>query len=352
MPTPTPSPLLPLLSDYLAHLRARACAGGTIRNATLYLGRFVAWLGERGVEDAREVTRPMLEAYQRQLYAYRKADGHPLAVLGQHVRLTTVQGFFRWLARERHLDANPAADLDLPRVGRRLPRAVLTAAEAETVLALPDVREPMGLRDRAILETLYSTGIRRRELCALKLEDIDLERGTVFVREGKGRKDRLLPLGWRAAEWVRRYLERARGKLLAGPEDRAAFLGRDGGPITQGALGNLVHAYVKKSGIGKPGSCHLFRHAMATLMLEGGADIRHIQQMLGHARLTTTEIYTHVNIAHLLEVHRLTHPAEKRRQKAASAPDAAGAGEAAPRAPERVKRGLAAFFPAAQAAGC
>jgi integrase/recombinase XerD len=306
------APLRPLLSDYLAHQQARACAEGTVRNSTLYLGNFVDWLAERGIGDAREVTRSLLERYQRHLYAYRKKDGQPLAVAGQHVRLTTIQGFFRWLARERYLEANPAADLELPRVGRRLPRAVLTAHEAETVLGLTAIATAAGLRDRALLEVLYSTGMRRREVCKLRLDDVDLERGTVLVREGKGRKDRLLPLGRRAAWWLCAYVETARGQLQAGPDARTVFLGRDGQGITPGVVGNLVHAYIQQSGIGKTGSCHLFRHAMATLMLEGGADIRYIQQMLGHARLSTTEIYTHVNIAHLVDVHRRCHPAEQR----------------------------------------
>ena len=306
------APLRPLLGDYLAHQQARACAEGTLRNGALYLGNFVDWLAERGVTDGREVTRSLLERYQRHLYAYRKKDGQPLAVMGQHVRLTTIQGFFRWLARERYLEANPAADLELPRVGRRLPRAILTAHEAETVIGLTELTTAAGQRDRAMLEVLYSTGMRRRELCNLKLDDADLERGTVMIREGKGRKDRLLPLGRRAAWWLRSYLENARAQLQAGPDARVIFIGRDGQGITRGVVGNLVHAYIKKSGIGKSGSCHLFRHAMATLMLEGGADIRYIQQMLGHARLGTTEIYTHVNIAHLLDVHRRSHPAEQR----------------------------------------
>ena len=142
-----------------------------------------------------ETTRLLLELYQQQLCAYRKRDGQPLAVMGQHVRLTTIQGFFRWLTRQLYLAANPAADLELPRVGHRLPRAVLTAAEAETVLAQTNPSTPLGLRDRAIMEVLYSTGIRRKELCGLQLDDLDVERSTVLVRQGKGPKDRMLPLG-------------------------------------------------------------------------------------------------------------------------------------------------------------
>ena len=252
----------------------------------------------------------MLERYQRVLFHHRKRDGAPLSVAGQHVRLTTIQGFFKWLRRKYYITANPAADLELPRVEKRLPRQVLTAHEAEQILNQPDLSTPVGLRDRAILEILYSTGMRRKELTGLRLYDLDLERGTVMIREGKGKKDRLLPIGARAAAWLNKYLEEARPKLIVQRDEREVFLCVSGRGLTPGVLGHVVHDYVKASGIAKNGSCHLFRHAMATLMLENGADLRYVQQMLGHARLTTTEIYTHVNIQKLVEVHRLTHPAK------------------------------------------
>ena len=251
----------------------------------------------------------MLERYQRVLFHHRKQDGQPLSFAGQHVRLTTIQGFFKWLCRKYYITANPAADLELPKVEKRLPRQVLTAHEAEQILSLPDLATPVGIRDRAILEILYSTGMRRKELTGLCLYDLDLERGTVMIREGKGKKDRLLPIGQRAAAWLDKYLEEARSKLVVEPDEREIFLCVSGRGLTPGVLGNVVHEYVKRSGIGKLGSCHLFRHAMATLMLENGADLRYVQQMLGHARLNTTEIYTHITIQKLIEVHRLTHPA-------------------------------------------
>ncbi|MBD5778286.1 site-specific tyrosine recombinase XerC [Pelagicoccus sp. NFK12] len=301
-----------LLRDYCEHLETRNFASGTVRNAKLYIGGFADWLGERGVEDARLVTKPMLERYQRHLFRYRKKNGEPLSFGNQHVRLTTIRGFFKWLCRRDVLLANPAADLEMPKVGQRLPKAVLTAREVEQVLNVPDLSTPVGVRNRAILETLYSSGIRRKELANLRLDDVDLERGTVLVRKGKGDKDRLLPLGRRAAAWVRKYVEEARGQIAFKDGDKALFLSNSGIPITPGILGNLVRSLVAKAEIGKTGSCHLFRHAMATLMLEGGADLRHVQEMLGHARLNTTEIYTHVSIGKLIEAHRLSHPAEAR----------------------------------------
>jgi integrase/recombinase XerD len=299
-----------LLNEYCRWMEARNYASGTLDNARLYIGRFIDWLAERGVTRAQDVTRPMLERYQRVLFHHRKPDGLPLSFAGQHVRLTTIQGFFKWLCRKYHLTANPAADLELPKVEKRLPRQVLTAHEAEQILNQPDLATPLGLRDRAILEILYSTGMRRKELAGLRLYDLDLERGTVMIREGKGKKDRLLPLGARAAAWLNKYLEEARARLVVEPDEREVFLCVSGKGLTPGVLGNLVHDYVKQSGVGKVGSCHLFRHAMATLMLENGADLRYVQQMLGHARLNTTEIYTHVNIQKLIEVHRLSHPAK------------------------------------------
>lgn len=299
-----------LLEEYCQWMETRNYASGTIHNARLYIGRFADWLAERGVLRAPDVTRPMLERYQRVLFHHRKPDGQPLSFAGQHVRLTTIQGFFKWLCRKYYLTANPAADLDLPKVEKRLPRQVLTAHEAEQILSQPDLATPVGIRDRALLEILYSTGMRRKELAGLRLYDLDLGRGTVMIREGKGKKDRLLPLGARAAAWLNKYLEEARPKLVVEPDEREVFLCVSGKGLTPGVLGHVVHGHVEASGINKNGSCHLFRHAMATLMLENGADLRYVQQMLGHARLNTTEIYTHVNIQKLIEVHSQTHPAK------------------------------------------
>jgi integrase/recombinase XerD len=159
------------------------------------------------------------------------------------------------------------------------------------------------------LETFYSTGMRRMELLGLKLYDLDQERGTIFIRQGKGKKDRMIPLGERAFVWVRKYLDDARPTLSLTPDDGTVFLTNAGLAFEANRLTQLVRDYVDLAEIGKTGSCHLFRHTCATLMLEGGADIRFIQQMLGHAKLETTQIYTQVSIRQLKEVHTRTHPA-------------------------------------------
>jgi integrase/recombinase XerD len=192
---------------------------------------------------------------------------------------------------------------------------VLTATEAELVLMQPNIHDALGLRDRAILETFYSTGMRRLELATLKLWDLDLPRATATIRLGKGKKDRFIPLGDRCAAWITKYIAESRSKLVSEPDDKTVFLSNAGEPFSLDHLSDLVRMHVVASGIGKRGACHLFRHTMATLMLEGGADIRYIQAMLGHADLKTTQIYTHVAIRQLQEIHRATHPAKLERDK-------------------------------------
>ncbi len=159
-----------------------------------------------------------------------------------------------------------------------------------------------------MLEVFYANGIRRKELKSLKIYDIDLERQTLLVREGKGKKDRVVPLGARACSWLERYLDEDRPKLSREPDEGDLFISKDGQALDLKHISALVSDYIAKAGINKKGSCHLFRHTMATLMLEGGADIRFIQQMLGHSRLESTQIYTQVSIKALQEVHARTHP--------------------------------------------
>ena len=176
------------------------------------------------------------------------------------------------------------------------------------MLAMPNLRTAKGIRDRAMLETFYSTGIRRMELINLKLFDLDTERGTLMVRMGKGKKDRMIPIGARASAWIVKYRDDVRPQFASGTDDGVLFLTRFGESFTPNRLTTLVRDYVEGANIGKKGSCNLFRHTMATLMLENGADIRFIQAMLGHAELTTTELYTQVSIRHLKAIHTATHP--------------------------------------------
>lgn len=294
---------------YLQALAVQQFCETTLRARTQDLARFVEWCDERGLETPATITKPILERFQRHLFYYRKTNGEPLSSERQGVFLQHLKGFFRWLAQNNHLLYNPAADLVLPRKRQRVLRDPLTVEEIATVLQSLDVSDPIGLRDRALLEAFYSTGLRRAELLGLTLYDIDARRGTVFVRQGKGRKDRVVPIGERAIAWVQRYVEEARPQLVSDPAQRRLFLDEQGRPPSLNAITLRVRKLFDDAGIIKRGACHLFRHTMATQMLENGADVRFVQEMLGHASLQTTQHYTHVSIAKLKAIHAATHPA-------------------------------------------
>ncbi len=310
------------LPAFLENLATLNYSGATIRDRALGLGAFFEWLAERGVTDAGEVTRPMIERYQRWLHHYRQKSGKPLAIGSQIGRLLPIKAFFRWAVRQNLVLSNPASDLEMPRAERRLPKIILTAAETEKILGVPDLKTPVGLRDRAMMEVLYSTGMRRMELAGLSLYDLHEERGVLLIRLGKGKKDRMCPMGERAFAWVRKYIDEARPQLIDGRDDGTLFLSEHGGRMETRRLSALVRERINAADLGKRGSCHLFRHTCATLMLENGADVRFIQQLLGHADLSTTHIYTQVSIRALKEVHTRTHPGKMK-------PDAQG-DEAAP----------------------
>jgi integrase/recombinase XerD len=297
-----------LVEEFLESLLVRGYAEKTVENRRYNLTYLILWLADRGVRRPGEVTKPMLDRYQRAVFHHRKPDGTPLSFRSQVQRLTPVRALFRWLARENRILYNPASELELPNAERRLPAAVLSQGEAEAILAVPDLHDPLGLRDRAMLELFYATGIRRGELARLRVFDLDVERLVLAVRQGKGKKDRMIPTGQRAAAWIARYLTDVRPRLVVEPDDGILFLTVDGTVFSLDRLTGLVADYVKRSGVGKPGACHLFRHTMATLMLEGGADIRFIQQMLGHADISTTQIYTQVSLRQLRAIHAATHP--------------------------------------------
>ena len=295
--------------EFLAWSEATGCTEATILTRKQSLRVFLVWCAERSIGRPQELTLPMLERYQRYLFHYRKSDGAPLGYVSQRSRLIPLKSFFRWLTRSRHILYNPASELVLPRPPKKLPRHVLTTPEIEAILAACDLETLPGIRDRAVIETLYSSGVRRMEAARLRVYDVDLEGGTLFVREGKGRRDRMVPIGARACAWVAKYLAEVRPALLAEPDEGFLFLTDYGEPFVGERLGYLVRSAIERAGFTFPGSCHLFRHAMATHMLENGADIRYIQAILGHAELSTTQVYTQVSIRQLKAIHTATHPA-------------------------------------------
>ena len=300
---------------YVEHLKTINYAVQGVKYKHACLRWFIEWCRERGIDRIEMITRPVLQRYQRYLHYAVNRHGKPLTTSTQCNRLTAVRTWFQFLMRENLLLYNPASEMEYPKREKRLPKHTLTAEEAELVLAQPDLETPKGIRDRAILEVLYSTGIRRAELLNLACHDVSASSGVLAIRQGKGKKDRFVPIGERALVWVEKYRDDVRPlhALPAGADN--LFLEITGIKIDPHVVGRAVKKYVKQSGIEKTGSCHLFRHTMATLMLENGADIRFIQQMLGHALLSTTEIYTHVAIHKLKQIHTLTHPGKLAKRK-------------------------------------
>ena len=314
----SPNSLRSLLERFLNWLTTHHYSAATVRLRREDLERFVLWTEARDLVRATAVTMDVLERYQRHLFAYRKANGMPLSVASQSRILVSLRALFRWMHRGGVIDTNPASDLVGPHRVRRLPACVLTAQEAEIVLAQPNLHTLTGVRDRAILETLYSTGIRRSEVAALRLSDLDRERGMVTIRSGKGGHDRIIAIGERALAWIDRYLLDSRPEFSSGPVGDIIFLNRWGRPFEPHGISCLVRRFIKAANLGKSGSCHALRHTCATVMLDHGADIRYIQQQLGHQLLSTTQIYTQVSDHRLKEVHSSCHPAARIRRSDAA----------------------------------
>ena len=307
------------LIDCLEWHRARQFSADTIKNRRIELGYFIDWCEERSITNPSEVSRAMLERYRQHVFHYRRKDtGEPLSFQTQTKRLISVRVFFQWMTRQHRLLYNPASELELPRQAKRLPRHLLTIAEIEQLLNAIDTEEPSGLaiRDRAMLETLYSTGMRRGELVNLRFDDLDIARGTVMIRQGKGKRDRVVPIGERAIRWIERYRDQVRERYVDGIDTGFIFLAKHGEPMQGKQLSVVVKRTIEAASLERfqtvhpNAACHLFRHACATHMLEAGADIRYIQALLGHANLATTEVYTQVSILQLKAVHERTHPAK------------------------------------------
>lgn len=300
-----------LLAATRAHLRALATAHlapATLASRRVHLARGLRWFAADGTTAVGQIGIAALDAVVDAMAAHRTNRGRPLSATTVASFLTTLRQFLRWGATDGVFPPGLADRLGRPRMPERLPSAVLSARDVARLLARVVLRGPMGIRDRTILELLYAVGIRRSELTALDLGHIDLERAVLYVRDGKGRRDRLLPLTPRVLHWLQRYLREARPRLARGGSPDALFLSARGVRVQPKRLTCQLHGHVVRGGSGKSGSCHIFRHTAATLMHDRGADIRDLQHWLGHRSLATTQLYTRVSVERLREVVRKTHP--------------------------------------------
>lgn len=220
--------------------------------------------------------------------------------------ISVLRGFYRWLADEGMLPGNPLEDMESPRTTRSLPE-VLSVDEVDSLLNQPDLSNPVGMRDKAMLELLYATGLRVSELTNLDLNSINMEAGFVVVF-GKGAKQRIVPMGQTALQWMRRYLEESRARLLGNNRSPLAFVSQWGRGMTRQGFWKIIKKYALKAGIRKNISPHTLRHSFASHLLEGGADLRSVQSLLGHVDISTTQIYTHVTRERLKRIHARYHP--------------------------------------------
>ncbi len=301
-----------LVEDFLQYLRhERGQAEHTQRTYKALLDRFIAWAGTRGIRDWRAVDLAHLTAFlqherQRPLARPPTRPARRLSGESLYLQIAALRAFFRFCERERLLPANPAEHLSLPRRWQRMPKA-LTDEEIARLLQLPPDPTPADLCDQAVLELAYASGLRLAELRHLRLEQLHLEAGFVTVL-GKGHKERVVPVGRPAVAALRRYLEAGRPQLVRPRSPGTVFLTRRGTPFAQVTLWWRIKRRARRAGITRNVTPHMLRHSFATHLLEHGADLRVIQELLGHANLGTTEVYTHVTGTRLREVHRRFHP--------------------------------------------
>jgi integrase/recombinase XerD len=296
--SPTPETLIDRFLNYLQV--EKGLSKRTLEAYSHDIIRFRNFLAENKSTSFSEEDTPLI---LKHLILLRKSG---LAARSRARHLVAIRGFYRFLVQEKILRNDPARLIDLPKSGLKLPQ-VLSLAEIELLINTPDTAKPIGLRDAAMLELLYAAGLRVSELINLKLQNINLEAGFVRVF-GKGSKERIVPIGIYAQEKINEYLKTVRSRRLTHAPSPYLFVARAGNPMTRQGFWKLLRRYAIKAGLGKKVTPHSLRHSFASHLLEGGADLRAVQVMLGHVDISTTQIYTHVTRDHLKKLHQKYHP--------------------------------------------
>jgi integrase/recombinase XerD len=306
------------LEALLDELRVRWYSKQLHKQVRAVLLRFFAFLRVKRVRDLRAVGEAHVIEYARIVAGTKTAKGTLYTAATQRSYMMTVQRLFRYLERQGVILQDPTLNLVLPS-WKKLPKAVLNQAHARRLIANPDTLTPRGKRDRALLELLYGTAIRVGECERIDLKDLDFARAQLMIRSGKGRKDRVVPVVGRAAVALDVYLRESRPELVKDPREGALFITSWGTRLNTKRIQDLVRTNAKAAGIDIRVTPHTLRHGCATHLLQGGADVRHVQKLLGHTRVQTTAIYTHVDTKDLARVMEKAHPRErawKRRQNA------------------------------------
>lgn len=300
-----------LIERYRQQLEILNFSPRTVTGRLVHLRRFAAFLGQQNITEITTITSGTVADHQRDLFYLPTSRGTARSVSYQNQSMHALRSFFRFLKTEGYVAQDVAESLPLARTPHTLPRTILTPEEARKVIETPDTGCLLGYRDRTILETFYATGIRKSELMNLTANDVNLEEGVLRINGGKFNKDRVVPLTRLASSFLETYLKAIRPALLQGRVSDRVFISQRAGPLSKNALGELVEKYARMAGLSKHVTCHIWRHSCATHLVQNKANLRHVQELLGHRDLSTTERYLHLTIADLKEAHRQFHPREK-----------------------------------------
>jgi integrase/recombinase XerD len=296
---------------FLEWLKVKAFTPATRKSYRIYVNKFLKYLESENIESLDTITPSVVYNYQTHLYYAETKAGKTLSVLTQHNALIVVKTFFSFLLETEKITMDPSSGLALPKKPQTLP-SVMTLEEVMRMLDAPDTQQKIGFRNRTVLEILYATGMRVSELIGLVLYDVNLASEEILIRLGKGGKERIVPIGEITREYLQEYIKTIRPHLVKNPAEQALIVSKSGQRMNHVDLLMMIRECAKKAGLERRITPHTFRHTCATHMLQGGADIRYIQMMLGHESITSTQLYTHVEITDLKEVHQKFHPRERK----------------------------------------
>ncbi len=304
-----------LIEKYRESMKIRNLASKTITGSIRYLNKFFQYLEKiHSITEIDKITKDTI--YEYQIYQYERINkvGKLNTVAEQNNALKPVKHFFQYLKECGYIVSDPASTITYAKEPSRLPRGILTQSEARKILHAPDLKTATGYRNRTLMELLYTSGVRKGELINLKLEDVDYDDGILRIEQGKGKKDRIVPIGKIACRYLENYIKSVRPEFIKDPYNNYLFLSLKGNRLSRNRVWVLIKKYTKQAKIKKNVHPHTFRHSCATSMLKNKADIRSIQELLGHSSLDSTQVYTKITITDLKEIHTRCHPREKDRE--------------------------------------
>lgn len=300
----------PLLKEFKEYMQVLYRSENTIKQHLFYLEKFIEYIDRFDLDDVRQIAKQHIQEYRKYRHHRINARNKRDSVTTQNNHLNSLRCFFGFLQRNGYITNDPVANEDNAKEPKRLPKSALTDAEVIKFLSCPDTNTLIGYRDRTIIEVLYSTGIRREELLHLNIRDIDFNERTIRINEGKGGKDRIVPVGHIAKKYLENYIKGIRHEFFRADRQDALFLSKKGNRLSKSGLADMIERYAKQSGIDKHITPHTFRRSCATEMIKNYANIVHVKDLLGHSSLRSTNVYCDLTIMDLKKEHRNHHPRE------------------------------------------